>query len=542
MSSLFHSPRLVSGSAVVVVAALALAACSSGDEPEDSAQPLGGVVEGGILEVGLDPTICIDPQQTFLFSAAAVARSITDSLTDQDPMTGEIVPWLAESWTINDDATSYTFTLREGITFSDGTPLDAETAARNIHYIDELGALSSRGTAYLGNFESAEAIDDLTFQVDFARPSAHFLVGTSTLVFSMLSNSTMELTPEERCQGALVGTGPFVVESYIQDQQIDVIRREGYQWASPLASHEGEAYLDGITFLSQPVANVRAGSLASGQTDVALALETQDVASVEASGGQILVGTMPGLPGTFFPNLNREIPADQEVRKAFAHGIDAVSIVDTVLQGYYSPATSIITSNLREYVDHSGDLAYDPDLAAEILDEAGWAQGPDGVRVRDGVPLAFDILYTEDFGDFYTSLLQLVQQQLREIGIDVTLRNLPAAAIWAASMEFDYDFSITTITESDPDMARSRLQGLFAESPILTELGLEELFTAQQAAADQVERNAIWEEIQAIAFENMLGIPLFEGTQITGISPDVTGPRYDFKSMLTFYDTAFIEQ
>ncbi|GAA4556908.1 ABC transporter substrate-binding protein [Pseudonocardia xishanensis] len=502
----------------------------------------GAPTSGGTLTVGLGGgATCVDPQQTFNFSSAAMARTVVDSLTDQDPRTGEIRPWLADSWEVNADATEYTFRLREGVTFSDGTPFDAAALAANLDYIKSLGAKSSRGAAYLVNYAGTTVVDPRTAVVSFSAPSAPFLVGTSTLVFGMLSPATTQLTPEQRCQGELVGTGPFVMDSYVQDQTATVLRRAGYAWPSSLSTHQGEAILERIEFVWQPVPNVRAGSLASGQTDVAMSLETQDVAQIEAAGGTVQRGTMPGLPGSFIVNSTRPQLADPAVRQALEIGIDRESVVRTVLGTSFDPATSIVTSNLREYSDMSSMLAPDPARATALLDTAGWIPGVDGIRARDGVRLEIGITYSDDFGAFYTSLMQLVQQQLQAIGIGVRLNSVTQAGLVDAQSTRDFDTLVTTITESDPDIVRSIIQTRSPDTALLESSGLQALFTRQQAESDEAARTATWAEIQRIVLENGIVVPLFEGTQLTGIGPSVTGVRQDFKSMVSFYDTARTE-
>lgn len=528
--------KAVAAAALAAASILALSACAS-----DAAPPAAEPTAGGTLRVGIGPgATCVDPQQTFNFNAAVMARTVVDSLTDQDPATGEIVPWLAESWEINDTATEYVFHLRDDVTFSDGSAFDADTVVANLEYIVSLGAKSSRGAAYMANYASSEAVDDSTVRITFTQPTAQFLVGTSTLVFGMLSQDTTLKTPEERCQGDIVGTGPFTLEEYVQDQQALAVRREGYDWPSELASHTGDAYLDEIEFTWQPVSNVRSGALTSGQVDVAMALETQDVPTVEASGATVMAGTMPGMPGSFVPNLTREVSGDAAVRQAMNVALDRETIVRTVLGEYYNPAFSILTSNLREYTDFSDALAYDPDAAEALLDEAGWVPGADGVREKDGTRLAFSMTYTEDYGAFYTSLLQLVQQQLNEVGFDVTLNNTTQAGLIELQQTMDFDFFITTITESDPDMVRSILQTRLDPAAVEA-AGLTPLLAEQQAVAESAARSAVWQQIQDIVMTEGMLVPLFEGTQLTGVDAKVTGVRYDFKSMVNLYDAMLSE-
>ncbi|WP_120003517.1 ABC transporter substrate-binding protein [Nesterenkonia muleiensis] len=521
----------------VAVAALVLAACGGENGDADDSAEGADAREGGTLTVGLGAgTTCVFPQQTFNFNAASISRGIVDSLTDQDPETGEIVPWLAEAWDINDDATEYTFYLRDDVTFSDGSPFDAETVVANLDYISEMGPQSSRGSAYMGNYDYSEAVDEHTVTVHFSQPSAHFLVGTSTLIFGMLSLDTTALTIEERCQGDIVGTGPFVLQEYEQDSRALVTRREGYDWSSELAVHSGDAYLEEIEYLWQEVSNVRAGALTSGQIDVAMDLSPQDVQSVEEAGASVMPGTQPGLPGSFVSNVERDVSGDAGVRRAMNIALNREEIVQTVLGDHFDPAYSIVTSTLREYNDNSEELAYDPEGAEEILDEAGWEMGDDGVRERDGIPLEFTVTYTDDFGAFYTPMLQLIQQQLGDIGMDVNLDNTTTAGITEILQTHEFDFFITTITESDPDMVRAAISNYMHPSAV-EDHGLEEPFDEQQALSDPDERAVVWGDIQDIVMEHALLIPVFEGTQLTGVGENVEDVRYDFKSMVTFYDT-----
>lgn len=537
-----QSRRKLAIAIVAVTTALAVTACAGSDTaPADVAAV---AKEGGMLTVGIGTgLLCLDPVQSITFNSAAIERSLGDSLTAQDPETGEIKPWLLESWSVNEDATQYTLVLKDGITFSDGTPLTSTTVMKNFDLIKAAGAKSGRGRTYFNTYEGSVPIDDLTLEVNFSSPAAHFLVGTSTILMTMTSDASTELSLEDRCQAKWIGTGPFVLDEWIQDQEATVSKRDDYDWASGVAEHTGPAYLDQINFKYQPTGSVRAGALAAGETQVALSLEAQDVASTEAAGATIKNGVMPGMPAVFYPNRTNAMVSDKVFREAFAHAIDVPTIVNTVLLGYYNPARSVITSNFSGFVDHSEDFAYDPELSGELLDEAGWELEDDGFRYKDGQKLSFNVLYTEDFGAFYTSLMQLVQDAVKQVGMEMTLKQLPQAAYSEASTNLEYDLTITTITESDVDQVRSFLDTRFtpAEPTYVESIGLAAPFLAQQAATDPKDRDAIWADIQDIFFDEMVGIPLFEGAQVAAVSPEVTGLRYDVKSMSDFYDVAFIE-
>jgi peptide/nickel transport system substrate-binding protein len=497
---------------------------------------------GGELTVSLGSGVtCIDPQQTSIHHALAIARTVADSLVDQDPVTGEIVPWLLESWEINDDSTEFTLHIKDGVTFSDGSAFTAQVLGDNLDYIkNTLGARSPRGSSYLADYTGTTVVDDTTAVVNFAKPTSPFLVGMSTNTFAMLSESTMELTPDERCAGALIGTGPFVLDDFTLDQSAHVTRREGYDWASALADHTGDAYLDAVAFEFAPVSSVRAGALASGQVDVASPIEPQDVAQLEAAGAEILIGIMPGMGGTVVANPKSPGLDDPAVRQAILTSIDRSAISERILGGFFPPATSFLTANLREHIDLP-NVVFDPDAAQQGLDDAGWTLGPDGIRSKDGQPLTMRLLYTTDTAAFYESVAQLIQAQLKDVGIDLTLETRPVAAFLEALTAGDYDLYIGHVNESDPDILRALLLGFFADQDALNALEIYQLLEESRATTDPAANAEIFAEIQTRLVDAGYLIPVFDFVQIAGSAANVGGVRMSFKAELNFYDTYLVE-
>ena len=125
------------------------------------------------------------------------------------------------------------------------------------------------GGVYIAGYDSAEAVDSDTVEVHFSTPNAAFLQGTSTTNLAILAASSYEATPEERCLGNVVGSGPFVLDKYTPGEGIDLSKRAGYDWASELNDHQGEAYLDAVHINYVAEDSVRVGNLASGASDIA---------------------------------------------------------------------------------------------------------------------------------------------------------------------------------------------------------------------------------------------------------------------------------
>jgi peptide/nickel transport system substrate-binding protein len=527
--------------AAALVAALALTGCAGPDSASGAAPA--DPTPGGTLRFALGaPPQGVDPQQVGTNVSIYIARQLADSLTDQDPATGEIEPWLAESWDVSDDLTRFTFHLRDGITFSDGSPLTADDVRASFDAVaGELGATAPLAASYLAGYEKTEVPDERTATVVFDAPNAQFLQATSTVSLAILSEETAQADPAERLQGDVVGSGPFVLTSYTQDQGAVITRREGYEWAPASSEHEGDAYLDSIEFSVVPESGVRAGGLASDQFDAVGDVLPQDVPQVEGSGGEVLTRANPGVPFVLQPNVTRPPLDDPEVRRALLVGIDRQELVDTVLSDAFRPATSVLASTTPGYADQSDQLAFDPDEAGKILDDAGWTTGPDGIRVKDGEPLEIEVTYTPVFTGS-GAVLELAAQQLRAIGVDLKLRQLTAAEQTTAQESGDYDLYYYNVTRADADILRTQFstaqRNLSLREP---DDAVDPLLDEQLGEADPAARDALVADAQREILDRGLAIPLFELAQSIGVRGDVHGLTFDASSRLLFHD-AWIEQ
>ena len=527
--------------ATALAAALTLAGCAGPDAASGAAPT--DPTPGGTLRFALGAAPQgVDPQQVGTNVSIYVARQLADSLTDQDPETGEIQPWLAESWDVSDDLTRFTFHLRDGVTFSDGSPLTAEDVRASFDAVaGDLGATAPLAASYLAGYTKTEVPDEHTATVVFEEPSAQFLQATSTVSLAILSEETAGVDPAERLQGDVVGSGPFVLDSYTQDQGAVITRREGYDWAPESSQHAGEAYLDTIEFTVVPESGVRAGGLASDQFDAVGDVLPQDVPQVEGSGGEVLTRANPGVPFVLQPNVTRPPLDDPDVRRALLVAVDRQELVDTVLSDAFKPATSVLASTTPGYADQSDLLTSDADEAGRILDDAGWTKGPDGIRVKDGEPLEIEVTYTPVFTGS-GAVLELAAQQLRAVGIDLTLRQLTAAEQTTAQESGDYDLYYYNVTRADADILRTQFstaqRNLSLREP---DDAVDPLLDEQLGEADPDAREALVADAQHEILDQGLAIPLFELAQSIGVRGDVHGVTFDASSRLLFHD-AWIEQ
>ncbi|MFL9679875.1 ABC transporter substrate-binding protein [Streptomyces sp. KL110A] len=519
--------------AAPLLLAVPLTACSAAGSDGQATGPR----SGGRLTFALssDPT-CVDPHQAATNDAMYVTRGIVDSLTDQDPRTGRIVPWLATSWEIAANASRFTFRLRTDATFSDGAPVDAKAVKANFDAVHDLGARSILGSGFLQGYRGTEVVDAHTVEVAFDGPNAQFLQATSTPTLGLLSPASLRRAAEERCAGPLAGSGPFTLAGYTPDTSVELNRRDDYAWGSPLWKSPDAARLEAITFRVVPESGVRSGSLTSGQVDAIAGVAPQDETLLKGQKVSVVGRANPGVPVALSANTASPVAKDPAVRRALQAAVDRDEVVDTVLSSSYRPATSSLAETTDAYRDNSPLLAHDPARARTLLDEAGWRPGADGIRVKNGRPLRLKVILGTNFGP-NQSALELIQQQVRKAGIQLDLSVLSIADYQKARGAGDYDLAWGNGTRTDPDILRTAFSSKLLNLSRISDPALQRELDAQAAATDPARRAAHVATAQRRILEQGYQIPVFEMTTVFALSKKVHDITFDASSRLQFHDT-----
>ncbi|WP_208378857.1 ABC transporter substrate-binding protein [Cumulibacter soli] len=462
-------------------------------------------------------------------------RQIVDSLTDQDPESGDIVPWLAQSWEINDDATEFTFHLVSDATFSDGEPVDAEAVKANFDAIGDLGARGTLAQGYLTGYTGATVVDPQTVTISFDEPNAQFLQATSTHSLGLLSPASVQLGEDERCAG-VVGSGPFVIEDYTPDQSIVLTKRDGYDWGSSLFAHDGEAYLDQVTFQIVPESGVRAGSLQSGEVDAISSIGPQDEAAFTGTDVQLQDRANPGIVFNLAFNHGRPLGADPIVREAISKVIDRPQIVDTVYTSQTKPATSILAETTPYYDSQEDLLGTDIDGAQQLLEDDGWSTGEEGIYAKNGKKLSLTISWSAVIGTNKPAL-ELIQQQAAAAGIDLQLKELQVSDSATVIAEGDFDIWWYNVTRADPDILRSTYSTSLSNRYSLPPSELDEVLDAQGAVADPQQRAEYAADAQQLIVQNYYAIPIVELTTVLAHGPNIHDIAFDASSRIQLFDT-----
>ncbi len=511
----------------------------------------GAPVRGGTLIYLEQQTYTnLYPPAGGFYPNSGVLNQITDKLTYQNPRTLEIEPWIAESWTVNATATEYVFRLRPGVTFSDGTPVDAAAVAKNY---DTYGLgnreLRQPVSEVITNYDRSEVIDPLTVRFLFKAPSPGFLQGTSVIGGGLVSLRTLALPFDQLGDATkIIGSGPFVVARQVLGRELVLNARQDYNWGPAKHPHQGRALLDTIRIIVTGEDSVRIGGLLAGQAHVIRQVQAYDEERVRSRGFQIFAPSTRGVNNSIAFRPDNPMVADIRVRRALLHATNAAEVVATLFSANYPQATSVIASTAQGYVNLADRLTFDPVLSARLLDEAGWTMGANGVRAKDGQELALTA-YESPPQPRNKDTFQLVAQQWARVGVKL---NVLAGDLGSRTVD-SLDPSRTPVApamvgRADPDVIRSNyypttrnvlLQrgGVSQRVQSFVDPELNVLLEAIAAETDPAKRLALTGDVQRYIIDKAYVIPLFEEPQVFAAAPRVRGFGFEAVGRPSFYGT-----
>lgn len=526
--------------AAVTALALALTGCAA--SATGSAEPDDG---GTLTYLDAEIPTSAQVQESGTWQTRALQQNITDRLIYRNAQTGELEPWVAESWEVSEDGLTYTFVVRDGVTYSDGTAVDATSVARNLEW-------QSTGDTDKGVTPNPQFPQGLTAEPDDATrtvvvtlesPYAPFLNVLTGWASGLVADATIDAPKEEQQRFVnLIGSGPFVVESEEYGKEIVLLRREGYAWAPPSSPNQGEAHLAKVVVIPVLEDSVRLGTLRAGEGDVIRYVQPSEEKGLTDAGFRIVAGTGVGLSNQWFLRSSAPFLDDVRVRHALQHLIDRDAIVDTLYTGSWSPATSVLAPRTFGYTDVSDGFDLDPDTAAQLLDEAGFtARDGDGYRTKDGKRLTVKT-YIDVYDNTAKSLFQAIQQQLKDGGVDLTLHELDYSTYWGTAFA-DPEVGFLRVGWPHPDPSRG-LQQYYSKdgSDLLglegSDARLQELLDAQTPAVDDATREDLLAQTQQYLVEQGYVIPILNDSQVFVTAARVEGFRLTDGALPEFYNTS----
>jgi len=408
-----------------------------------------------------------------------VYANIFEGLTRFAP-DGAIIPALARSWEASEDATVYTFHLRDGVTFHDGTTMDAEDVKFSLDRARAEDSTNAQKALFAG-IESVEIVDPLTVRVTLSAPDGNF-------PFKMAWGDAVIVAPEsaESLATDPVGTGPFRFEDWIQGDRVEIVRNPAYWGTAPALSEAT------FKFISDP--NAAFAAMMAGDVDAFPNFPAPEtLAQFEADPRfKVIVGSTEG--ETILAMNNKSAPLDDlRVREAIAHAINRQDIIDGAMFGYGTPIGTHFAPHHPDYVDLTDLSAYDAAQSETLLEEAGQTD----LKLRLALPPP---VYARRGGE-------IMAAQLRAVGIETEITNLEWAQ-WLEQVFRGHDFDLTIVSHTEPmDI------GIYARPDYYFQYGkpgFVALMERLESTTDPAARSEILKEAQEMIAKDYVNVYLFQ--------------------------------
>jgi peptide/nickel transport system substrate-binding protein len=486
----------------------------------------------------------LDPGSESIVVDIQINGSVFDSLIRRVNGSEKIYPNLATSWEISPDVKSFTFKLRQDVKFHDGTPFNAAAVKATFDHIVDPATKSRAPVSHMQGYTRTEVVDDYTARITFKTPNAGFMNEFASL--GLISSPTALKKYGAEYGRHPVGTGPFKFKQWVTGQSVTIERNPDYKWPSPIFKNKGPAYLDEITFKILPDPSARANALRTGSIDLAEALTPQDATPLLANKAQYakFSAQSVGVPYCIVMNNAKPPLDDVKVRQALIHAVDQETIMKTLFQDYFTPAHQLLTPITPGYDESLNSMyTYDPAKAEALLDEAGWTKGADGNRAKDGKKLVLNFINIADFPGGFDQISQLMQAQLKKVGVGATIsaQTFPAVAATYNSGKHNLgDFY-------DYELDSGVLGAVFGSDQIKAGFNwshysnkqVDELLQRGNGLRDQQERADVYKTAHKMIMEGAPAIPLYNLLSYWIGSANLKGLKFDPGGFPYFYDVQF---
>ncbi|MDR7554189.1 MAG: ABC transporter substrate-binding protein [Armatimonadota bacterium] len=469
----------------------------------------------------------LDPSASFsLATGMVVGRNVFDRLVEHDDQLN-IRPGLALSWMPARDGRTWTFKLRQGVRFHDGTPFNADVVVFNVtRAVNPQLRLPAGSFAWAG-VKGARRVDEYTVEIFGDQPLAALLNNIADSGLGVIISPQALQRARDPRDFVPVGTGPFKFVSWQPDGDLVLEANRDY-WGGPPA-------IDRLVVRVSPTPSTRVAQLEGGEVDLITQVPLQEIQRLSAIRG-IEVAVKPATSWTYIAMNNRKPAfADAQVRRALNHLVDKQTIIDKVLFGVGRPADSPIGSAYRVHKSVKV-YQYDPGLARQLLDQAGWRVGADGVRQKDGQRLAGTLWVPVGRFAGGAAMAQVIASAFRGVGVDVRVQEVEFGFYLAEARRGPEESRIELVMAgwgtADPDTGLRPVLHSESWPPRGNNIAfyrnprVDELLDRGAATMDPTGRTAIYHRVQELVMDDAPWLFLTERREAVAWRSHVRGIRF----------------
>jgi peptide/nickel transport system substrate-binding protein len=508
--------------------------------PEEGVEPQ----EGGEWIVGISELPdTLDPHKTGAAITSTILRNCGDTLIAKD-FDGNYVPALATEWSVSEDGLTWTFKLRDDVTFHDGTKLDAEAVKANFDRILDPATASVTAGGNVGPMVSTAASDPTTFEFVLEEPFAPLLDNLTGATLAIVSPTAVESMGEDFGRTPVL-SGPYIVEEYRSGDRVILRRNPDYRWAPEFLHQDGPAYIESIVFQSIIEDASRMAAFEAGEIQQTT-LPAIDIERIVSSDQSWIVSFLR--LGLVFLEFNIQKPPfdDVNVRRAINHAVNKEDVLGAAVENYGQVAHGFLSPSMFGYWEGITEYApaYDVEQAKSLLADAGWEDTDgDGILEKEGAKFEFVALNLPT--DSWNRAAQVVQSQLSEVGISMEIQQLEFATLLEEAKAGNHQAEFMGYTYTDPDIAylwfHSSNAGTGLNMSHVNDPKLDELIMRGRSTMDIEERAAVYEELQQYLVDLSLWVPLWIDEYYVAYNRAIHEAKFHEDGYTVYFD-AWLEQ
>ena len=500
-------------------------------------------VKGGtvVASMGVNVADTLNQHLSINTGSRMVAHHVLDTLVIVNPTDGSVQPSLATSWDVSQDGKVYTFKLRQGVKFHDGTLFNALAVKANLDYTVRPDIKHAFAWAALNGdkYDRSEVVDDSTVRVSFKSPHPTFLINLSDGGLGIDSPTAMAKDGDNYGVKSLVGTGPFKFKEWVKGDHITLVRNDDYNWAPAIYKHHGPPLLDQLTFRDVADIATRGAALESGDLQEATLVESQAGQFKDNKDVQLILTPKAGTVRMYMMNNVKAPTDDIRVRQAINYAVDKKGLIQLpAWSGIGKPALSPLPSTMLP-PDVLATLQplgypYDVEKAKQLLEDAGWKVGAEGIRVKDGQSLvltALAIAPTE------VPQMEPVDQMLRKVGAKLNI--LTGDFNWLVATRSKGDFNIALTSDSGYDSLRL-INYFFSTKSPSNVYGFKAADLFIDKASSALNPKEMWDNLaqaQAAVLKEAAGVMGWEQQYVYGVRANVHAVQINEVGFPFYYDT-----